>query len=131
MLDAFKALISKADVVHVRPNALRSLSSISFLGGGVFILWLASGIHDDPIFKYLLFGMGSLPFVATVVAYFIWMFRDPDRLQSEEYVLRRTELSIYVHDAGGQTKPLEEPERKLQNVQETAPPQIAARKEEP
>ena len=129
MLDAFKAWVSKADVVHVRPNALRSLSSISFLGGGVFVLWLASGIRDDQIFKYLLFSVGSLPFVATIIAYFIWMFWDPDRPQSEEFVLRREELSIYVHGRQGQTEPIEEPIHELPNVPETELPETPARRE--
>lgn len=124
-----KAWLSKADMVHVRPNTMRPLSSISFLGGGVFVLWLASGIHDDPVFKYLLLGVGALPFLATIIAYFLLMFRDPDGLRSEEFILKRQELFIYRHDKAGQTKPLEEPQHQMPNVPETEPPKIQAQRE--
>jgi hypothetical protein len=36
--------------------------------------------------------------ISTVVAVFIWMFRDPDRLQSEEYQLERHKISIIGDD---------------------------------
>jgi hypothetical protein len=45
-------------------------------------------------FRVALFATGVLVLAATVVAYFILLFRDPDRLQSEEYRLRQRELAI-------------------------------------
>jgi hypothetical protein len=33
-----------------------------------------------------------VPVLSAIVAYFIWMFRDPDRLQSEDYQLARQRI---------------------------------------
>jgi len=45
-------------------------------------------------FRLALFATGALLLTVTVVAYFILLFRDPDRLQSEEYRLRQRELAM-------------------------------------
>jgi hypothetical protein len=121
MLDVIKAWLAKADVVHVRPNALRVLSSPTYIGGGVVVVWIAIGIHDDPVSRYFLMLVGAIPFLTTACAYFFWAFRDPDRLQSEEFILRKQELAIVVHDRPGQTKSLEESKGHLLNVPETEP----------
>jgi hypothetical protein len=41
-----------------------------------------------------LLSLGAFPVVVTIVAYFVFMFRDPDRLQSEEYRLRQRALQM-------------------------------------
>jgi hypothetical protein len=38
--------------------------------------------------------MGCLPIIAAVLAYMIFLFRDPNRLQSEEYQLRQQALRM-------------------------------------
>jgi hypothetical protein len=45
-------------------------------------------------FRAALFATGALLLAVTIVAYFILLFRDPDRLQSEEYRLRQRELTM-------------------------------------
>ena len=44
--------------------------------------------------RVALFSTGTLLLGVTIVAYFILLFRDPDRLQSEEYRLRQRELTM-------------------------------------
>jgi hypothetical protein len=62
--------------------------------------WIAAYFfRDDTILKYFLFGVGAFPIFATLVAYFIFMFRDPNRLQSEEYQLHHEALQI-LHKRG-------------------------------
>ena len=44
--------------------------------------------------RYAQAPLGALPLFAVIIAYFLFLFRDPDRLQSEEYVLKLRELSL-------------------------------------
>ena len=50
--------------------------------------------RDDPILKYGFAGLGALPIVAALVAYFLYFFLDRDRLQSEEFVLKERALQL-------------------------------------
>lgn len=65
------------------------------------LLWLAAIIAASAIPAALLSADGvqiffcalaALPVVVAIVAYFIWMFLDPDRLQSEDYQLEQHKL---------------------------------------
>jgi hypothetical protein len=46
---------------------------------------LAVALIDDPLVQLLLLGFAAIPIIVMLIAYFIFMFRDPDRLQSEKY----------------------------------------------
>ena len=71
-------------------NPLLWLSPIS-----ATICWVAAYVfRDDLILKYGFAGLGGLPIVASLVAYFLFLVLDRDRLQSEEFVLKQRELSI-------------------------------------
>ena len=56
--------------------------------------------QSDAVLKYGLVGLGALPFVCLAVAYFILLFLDRDRLQSEAFVLRQQELAILERKSG-------------------------------
>jgi hypothetical protein len=59
---------------------------------------LAAVFVDGQLLKWIFLGFAGVSIVSTLVAYFIFAFRDPDRLQSEEYQLRQRELRmIYRH----------------------------------
>jgi hypothetical protein len=46
--------------------------------------WFAAYLfRDDSILKYAFITVGALPIVATLVSYFYFLFRDPDRLQTK------------------------------------------------
>ena len=86
-------------------NPLLWLSPIS-----ATICWIAAYIfRDDLILKYGLVGLGALPIVASIVAYFLYFFLDRDRLQSEEFVLKQRELSI-IERKGRPPMPLDREE---------------------
>ena len=50
--------------------------------------------------RIALFGLAGTPVVVTIAAYFMLMFRDPDRFQSEEYRLRQRALQIARYEQG-------------------------------
>jgi hypothetical protein len=43
-------------------------------------------------YKFYFFMVFALTVAATLSAYFIWMFKDPDRLQSEDYQLAQQRI---------------------------------------
>lgn len=46
---------------------------------------ILASIVGDPVVRMGLLVFAAVPIPFTMVVYLIWMFRDPDRLQSEEY----------------------------------------------
>jgi hypothetical protein len=89
--DIVKTGLSRIDTIRVTTavNPLLWLTGITLplcLGAAVFI--------PDRAFRFVLIAVPALAMVAAIVAYFILLFRDPDRLQSEEYQIRQTELRM-------------------------------------
>jgi hypothetical protein len=116
--EAIRNWTSRAGVVRVQ-NALNPLLWLCVITP---ITWLAMYfLRDDSVIKYFLLAFGALPVFATLVAYFIFVFRDPDRLQSEEFILRQQELSIYSRSNDGAPQPMETEQRQLPNVIEVEP----------
>ncbi|MGA8169582.1 MAG: hypothetical protein WB816_01900 [Methylocystis sp.] len=75
---------SRASVVRVR-NVLNSLLWVVALSTPAFLL-AAYFFQIDPILKYVFSLFAILPVLATLVTHFYFMFKDADRLQSEEFV---------------------------------------------
>ncbi|MBV9287088.1 MAG: hypothetical protein JO288_04570 [Hyphomicrobiales bacterium] len=44
--------------------------------------------------KYAFAGLGALPMIGSLVAYFLYFFLDRDRLQSEEFILKERALQL-------------------------------------
>ncbi|MFY9970383.1 MAG: hypothetical protein WBQ45_25140 [Roseiarcus sp.] len=90
--EVIKSAISRAAVVRVQ-NALNPLLWVLAIAAP--ICWIAAYMfRDDPILKYGFAGLGALPIVAALVAYFLYFFLDRDRLQSEEFVLKERALQL-------------------------------------
>jgi hypothetical protein len=105
--EVIRSAISRAGVIRVR-NAMNPLLWLSPISAT--ICWIAAYIfRDDLILKYGLVGLGALPIVASIVAYFLYFFLDRDRLQSEEFVLKQRELSI-IERKGRPPMPLDREE---------------------
>jgi len=85
-------VISRAGVVRVR-NALNALLWLCAICVPSSLLGLYL-FRDDPELKYVFMGLLVGPVITTVMSHFWFLFRDPNRLQSEEFVLRQQELSI-------------------------------------
>ena len=90
--EVVRSAIDRAGVIRVR-NAMNPLLWLSPISAT--ICWIAAYMfRDDPVLKYSFAGLGGLPIVAALVAYFLYFLLDRDRLQSEEFVLKQRELSI-------------------------------------
>ncbi len=112
---------SRANVVRVK-NAVNTLLWMTALVTPTS--WLAAYFfQSDAILKYGFSLFGALPVFAALFAYFYFMLKDPDRLQSEEFVLRQQELSIY-RSSDGAPKPIETEERMLPNIAEIDPREV-------
>lgn len=87
-----RSATSRAGIVRVRNvlNPLLWLCAVTTPTSLVFAYLLG----DDAVLRYALVGLGSLPVAVGLAAYVYFMFKDPNRLQSEEFVLRQQELTI-------------------------------------
>ena len=84
---------------HVRANSIvERVRTNSVLNP---LLWLCGIIAPtttpaiyfaEGFYKFYFFMVFALTVVATISAYFIWMFKDPIRLQSEDYRLERQRI---------------------------------------
>ena len=94
-----KAATTRVETVRVVRTALNPLLWLAGIGTPLaFVLALLAG---ETWFRMALFTTGALLLAVTVVAYFILLFRDPDRLQSEEYRLRQRELTMIYEKGTG------------------------------
>jgi hypothetical protein len=101
--DTIKNRTSRAGVVRVR-NALNPLLwALAVITPLAF--FAAYFFRDDVVLKYGLIAFGMLPFLSMMIAYFVLLFGDRDRLQSEEFVLRQQELMFYRKGEGGRVVP--------------------------
>jgi hypothetical protein len=85
--EVIKSAFSRVGIVRVR-NALNSLLWLSLI-----CLSIAPGFaylfRDDAILEYGFAAIAVAPILGSLIAYFVLLFRDPDRLQSEEFVLQQ------------------------------------------
>ncbi len=90
--DLVRAATTRVETVRVVRTAVNPLLWLAGIGTPLsFVLALPSG---ETWFRVARFVTGALLLAVTAVAYFILLFRDPDRLQSEEYRLRQRELTM-------------------------------------
>ena len=90
--DIVRAAASGVDTVRVVRTAINPLL---WLVGITTPLALILGFltTDSPV-RIFLFGFATVIVAAAFVAYFVILFRDPDRLQSEEYRPRQRALQM-------------------------------------
>lgn len=88
---------SRAGTIRVS-NALNPLLWACALAPAPWVF--AYLFQADAVLKYVLVGLGAIPFIGLAVAYFILLFLDRDRLQSEAFVLRQQELAIIERKTG-------------------------------
>jgi hypothetical protein len=90
--DLVKAATTRVETVPVVRTALNPLLWLT--GIGTPLAFVLAFLASETWFRVALFATGALLLAVTIVAYFILLFWDPDRLQSEEYRLRRRELTM-------------------------------------
>jgi hypothetical protein len=93
-----RAGLSRIDTIRVVRTAVNPLLWQAGLTTPLFLL--AAILIDDRLVRLILVALATLFVFPAIIAYFILMFRDPDRLQSEEYRSRLQELRCATGRAG-------------------------------
>jgi hypothetical protein len=78
--------LSRVDTVRVVRTAINPL--LWLVGLTTPIAFILAAIIGDQMIRLVLLCFAAVPVLVTLIAYVIFMFRDPDRLQSEEYRIR-------------------------------------------
>jgi hypothetical protein len=91
--DLMRAASARVEAVRVVSSALNPLL---WLTGIISPLSLALAVWTNDVFlRDALFVLACFPVLVTIITYCVFMIRDPDRLQSEEYRLRRDALLMF------------------------------------
>ncbi|MDE2016067.1 MAG: hypothetical protein KGI57_00005, partial [Hyphomicrobiales bacterium] len=86
-----KAATARVETIRVRT----AVNPLLWLVGLVTPVSLAAAVlSDDPTVRIVCLALAAAPVLVAVVAIFLFMFYDPDRLQSEEYRLRQRALQM-------------------------------------
>jgi ABC-type bacteriocin/lantibiotic exporter with double-glycine peptidase domain len=93
--------LSRVDTIRVVRTAINPL--LWLVGLTTPIAFIFAAIISDQMIRLLLLCFGAVPVLVTLIVYVIFMFRDPDRLQSEEYRIRQRALQI-LYKKGGNTE---------------------------
>lgn len=84
--------LSRVDTVRVVRTAINPL--LWLVGLTTPLAFVLAALVGDQVIRLLLICFAAVPVIVTLVAYVIFMLRDPDRLQSEEYRIRQRALQI-------------------------------------
>lgn len=90
--DIVRATASRADTVRVVRTAINPLLWLTAITAPLALVLAV--LEGDSSARVFLFAFAAVIVTATFVAYFVILFRDPDRLQSEEYRLRQRALQM-------------------------------------
>lgn len=90
--DVIRGVMFRAEAVRVR-NAFNPILWGCAVATPTCFLFSAI-LRDDLILRYGFAVVGALPVLTLVGAYLYFMLRDPDRLQSEEFITRQQELLL-------------------------------------
>jgi len=98
--EIIRAGLSRIDTIRVVRTAINPL--LWLVGLTTPIAFILAAVIGDQLVRLLLISFAALPVIVTLIVYVIFMFRDPDRLQSEEYRIRQRALQI-LYKKGGST----------------------------
>ena len=90
--ELIRSATSRAGVVRVR-NVLNPILWLCAVTTPCCFL-LPYILGSDAVLRYALASLGSLPVGVGLFSYVYFLLRAPNRLQSEEFVLRQQELTI-------------------------------------
>jgi hypothetical protein len=99
--DVIGRAVSRAGVVRVRSALNPFLWCFVWTLAFLVATYL---LRDDPMTKYVCLGLAALPLLMTMAIGVFFAFRNPDRLQSEEFVIRQQELTM-IEKKGGYLLP--------------------------
>jgi hypothetical protein len=87
LLSAFRA---EAVIERIKTNNV--LNRLLWLCAIIYAPTIAAAYYSTDGAQIFFCGLAITPVAAILLSYFIWMFRSPDRLQSEEYLLARQRI---------------------------------------
>ena len=90
--DLVRAATTRVETVRVVRTAVNPL--LWLVGIVTPLALILSIVAGDSWIRLALFALAAAPVVVTILAYFVLVYRDPDRLQSEEYRLRQRALQM-------------------------------------
>jgi ABC-type bacteriocin/lantibiotic exporter with double-glycine peptidase domain len=96
--EIIRAGMSRVDTIRVVRTAINPL--LWLVGLTTPLAFILAAIISDQLIRLILICFAAIPVIATLIAYIIFMFRDPDRLQSEEYRIRQRALQILYKKGG-------------------------------
>jgi hypothetical protein len=104
--EVVKIGLSRIDTIRVTTavNPLLWLTGITLplcLGAAIFV--------PDRGFRFALVAVPAVAIVAVIVAYFLLLFRDPDRLQSRSIKFDRASSRCFTERGGGDQTQLNSP----------------------
>ncbi len=97
-------LARTAGVLHVKRTALNPILWLLAVALAAFVI-AGSLAGWNTRAGYLFLVLIAVVVIAALAVYFILLFRDPDRLQSEEYQLQVKQLQAIVSKEGSQLDP--------------------------
>lgn len=93
--------LSRVDTIAVKRTAINP--ALWLVGLVTPISLLLAAVFGDETTRLILFCFAAAPVLFTFLIYAVLIFRDPDRLQSEEYRIRQQALK-YLYKKGGNTE---------------------------
>jgi ABC-type bacteriocin/lantibiotic exporter with double-glycine peptidase domain len=99
--EIIRAGLSRVDTIRVVRTAINPL--LWLVGITTPLALVLAAIVGDQLARFILICFAATPVVVTLMVYIIFMFRDPDRLQSEEYRIRQSALKM-LYKRGGSTE---------------------------
>jgi hypothetical protein len=97
--EIIRAGLSRVDTIRVVRTAINPL--LWLVGLTTPLAFILAALIGDQLIRLLLICFAAVPVIATLIVYVLFMFRDPDRLQSEEYRIRQRALQILYRKGRG------------------------------
>jgi hypothetical protein len=86
-----KTGLSRVEAVKVRT----AINPLLWLSGCLMPFCFAGALLvPETVIKLAFLGLAAVPIFATLIAYFLFLFRDPDRLQSEQYLIKQQMIQL-------------------------------------
>ncbi|KYK45276.1 hypothetical protein A1D31_35430 [Bradyrhizobium liaoningense] len=79
-------------VEKIKTNS--ALNPLLWLCGVTLFFTMPGAIWANAPTSHVCLALASGSIIAPIIAYFIWMFRDPAKLQSEHYQLERQKMEL-------------------------------------
>jgi hypothetical protein len=101
-----------------------AMNPILALCGICVIPFIVAAVCSTGFLQVFFAVMSTVPITVFTVAYFIWMFRDPRRLQSEDYQLQQEAMEAIKGRGDLPPSPLTTDHQQSQSLEDTSEPDL-------